>query len=133
MNKKNLVLLLLALMTAVLLTGCISSKNKSKMFDTLRERGYIEVGDRSWEDFDEDLSVDQSPIPAVKHYYIYRTEDTEYQIDYVSVSDDDENTETYRANVRIRRDGEPEEYRHYLFKNRKIIWLFWKLEFAGEE
>lgn len=133
LDKKKYIIVLLLLMVIFTLTGCVSAKKKDFMFETLKEEGYIDVGDRAWDEYDEEQVVNQSPIPANAYYYIYKSGDTTYTIDYRAVLDDKEDTDTFKVRVETQKGENDPSTSSYIFENRKIFRLFWKMYFVGEE
>lgn len=130
--KKKIILLGLVVLILLTLTGCVSRKKRAQMFDMLKENGCIEVGDRQFDEYDKEESVDMSPVPAVVTYYTYEMDDSSYVINYGTVRDGREDVDSYKAVVATERDGKQESTTTYIFENRKIFWLFWKMYYIGE-
>lgn len=126
--SKNNFLIFIALLAILFLTGCgVSKEQEEAMFNILKEEGYLKVGDRSYEDYDEKRVVDQSPIPVNFTYYDYISDDVTYTIRYDHKSKTDDG-EYYYAMVEEK--GTELKHTNYIFTESKF---FKKMELIDKE
>lgn len=115
-NTKIVRLLVALVAGCMLLAGCgIGEKNEKKLFDAMKENGFLELT-CEYEDYDDVREVDQSPVPAVVTYYEYNQGGKLYTIDYSSriLGEDDS---VYQVRVSIETEEESNTTVYYFEKD----------------